>query len=158
MGLLALDPPRAESQAREILKFLPNDARALFIVAAARRRQGDPAAARALLERITAAHPDSAFAFHELGLTLAGQGESEAALAALRRADNLRRDVPRAWASLSDHLLLAGDLASAATARAEHLGATSPDLRAAADAVRANRLAASGGCRGISCPLRGAGA
>lgn len=143
MALLERDPPRAESQAREILKLLRDDARALFIVAAARRRQGDAAAARSLLERLTAAHPSSAYAFHELGLTLAGQGESEAALAALRHAANLRRDVPRAWASLSDHLLLAGDAAAAATARAEHLGAASPDLQAAVDALRANRLSAA---------------
>ena len=100
-------------------------------------------AIRSLLERLTNARPDSAYAFHELGLTLAGQGESEAALAALRRSANLQRDVPRAWASLSDHLLLAGDTAAAATARAEHLGATSPDLQAAVDALRANRLQAA---------------
>jgi predicted Zn-dependent protease len=143
MALLARDPPRAERQAREILKFLPDDARALFIVAAARRRQGDAAAARSLLERLTAAHPDSACAFYELGLTLASQGESEAALAALRRAANLQRDVPRAWASLSDYLLLAGDAAAAATARAEHCAGASPDLQAAVDALRANRLPAA---------------
>jgi cytochrome c-type biogenesis protein CcmH/NrfG len=55
MALLARDPQRAEHQARDILRFLPDDARALFIVAAARRRQGDAAAARSLLERLSIA-------------------------------------------------------------------------------------------------------
>ncbi len=46
MALLAGNPAAAERQAREILKFLPDDARAVFIVGAARRRQGDAVGAR----------------------------------------------------------------------------------------------------------------
>ena len=46
MALLVGNPAAAERQAREILKFLPDDARAVFILGAARRRQGDAAGAR----------------------------------------------------------------------------------------------------------------
>jgi predicted Zn-dependent protease len=119
MGLLAGDPAAAERQAREILKVLPDDARAVFILGAARRRQGDTIGARTLLGRVVAAHPGSAHAHHELGLTLAGLGESEAAIAALRAAEALRRDVPDAWRKLGDQLTLAGDRDRAALAYAE---------------------------------------
>ncbi len=55
MALLPRDAALAERQAWEILRVQPKDARALFVVAAARRRQGDPATARVLLERLTQA-------------------------------------------------------------------------------------------------------
>jgi predicted Zn-dependent protease len=119
MALLAGNPAAAERQAREILKFLPDDARAVFIVGAARRRQGDAVGARALLRRVVDAHPGSAYAHHELGLTLAGLGEGEAAIGELRRARQLRRDAPQAWRSLADQLTLAGDKDRAALAYAE---------------------------------------
>jgi predicted Zn-dependent protease len=119
MALLAGNPAAAERQAREILKFLPDDARAVFILGAARRRQGDTTGARTILRRVVEAHPGSAHAHHELGLTLAGLGESDAAIAELRRARELRRDVPEAWRSLADQLTLAGDRDRAALAFAE---------------------------------------
>jgi predicted Zn-dependent protease len=142
MTLLAGDPAAAERQAREILKILPDDARAVFILAAARRRQGDPVAARALLERIVAVHPGSVNAHHELGLTLAGLGESEAAIAALRQAVDLRRDAPDAWRSLGDQLTLAGDRERAALAYAEqaYSAAAAGPPQAALTALREGRL------------------
>lgn len=79
LRLLATNPAAAECQAREILKVLPQDARAIFIVGAARRRAGDAAGARAVLEPLAKAIPNSAFAQHELGPALAGLGESAAA-------------------------------------------------------------------------------
>jgi tetratricopeptide (TPR) repeat protein len=142
MALLAGNPAAAERQAREILKVLPDDARAVFIVAAARRRQGDAAGAVVLLRRVVAAHPDSTHAHHELGLTLAGLGEGEAAIAALRQANALRRDLPGAWRSLGDQLTLSGDRDHAALAYAEQAYAETPDgpPPAALAALREGRL------------------
>lgn len=142
MQWLPAEPARAEAQARAILAVLPDDARALFVVGAARRRLGDAAGARAVLERVVAANTASAFAHYELGLALAALGESAASLAVLQRSDTLRRDLPQAWLALGDQLALAGDRDGAAAARTEHLAgaATLPDLRAAAEMLRAGRL------------------
>ncbi len=142
MALLAGNPAAAERQAREILKFLPDDARAVFILGAARRRQGDAAGAQTLLRRVVEAHPGSANAHHELGLTLAGLGQSEAAIAEMRQARELRRDLPQAWRALGDQLTLAGDRDHAALAYAEQAyadGAGGPPPAALA-ALREGRL------------------
>jgi len=88
-ALLPQNPALAERQAHEILKVLPQDMRALFIVGAARRRAGDAQAARAMLEKLAEAQPNSAFVHHELGLALASLGQSEPALAA--------SDTPPPW-------------------------------------------------------------
>jgi predicted Zn-dependent protease len=142
MELLAGNPAAAERQAREILKVLPDDARAVFIVGAARRRQGDAAGALTLLRRVVAVHPGSAHVHHELGLTLAGLGEGEGAIAALHQANALRRDLPRAWRSLGDQLTLAGDHDHAALAYAEQAYADAPDgpPPAALSALRDGKL------------------
>ena len=142
MALLAGNPGAAERQAQEILKILPDDARAVFILGAARRRQGDPLGARRLLQRVVEAHPGSAYAHHELGLTLAGLGESDAAIAVLHRARQLQKDVPGAWRSLGDQLTLAGDRNQAALAYAEQAYAAAPmePPPAALDALREGRL------------------
>jgi tetratricopeptide (TPR) repeat protein len=68
--LLESKPELAELQAREILEVLPSDARAYFIIGAARRRLGDPKRARNILELLVKAQPNSAYANHELGLAL----------------------------------------------------------------------------------------
>jgi predicted Zn-dependent protease len=143
MKLLASDPILAERQAREILKVLPHDSRATFIVGAARRRAGDASAARAILEPLVQAQPNSAYAQHELGLALAALGERAAAVEALRRAAALKRDMPSTWLALSDQLTLAGDADGAAAAHAEHVRASvkEPSLRKAADALGERRFA-----------------
>jgi len=142
MSLLPGNPGAAERQAQEILKILPDDARAVFILGAARRRQGDPLAARQLLQRVVDAYPGSAYAHHELGLTLAGLGESDAAIAVLHRARELQKDVPSAWRSLADQLTLAGDRDQAALAYAEqaYAAAAAQPPQAALDALRDGKL------------------
>ncbi len=141
LALLPQKPALAERQAQEILKVLPQDMRALFIVGAARRRAGDAQAARAMLEPLAKAQPNSAFVHHELGLALASLGESAPALAALRHATTLARDLPDPWISLSDQLALAGDAKGASAAYAEHVRAAlkNPDLLAAAEALQAGK-------------------
>ena len=142
MALLGGNPAAAERQAREILKFLPDDARAMFILGAARRRQGDAQAARRMLQRVVDVHPGSAYAHHELGLTLAGLGESEAAIAVLGRARELQKELPGAWRSLGDQLTLAGDRDRAALAYAEqaYAGPAPPPPPEALQALRDGRL------------------
>src|SRR5271168_1874564 len=89
LSLLPRNAALAERQADEILRVLPDDARAIYVIGAARRRLGDLPGARRHLERLAAAIPNSAHVQHELGLALAGLGEQARALAALKRAATL---------------------------------------------------------------------
>ena len=141
--LLATQPALAERQALEILKIAPQDPRAGLILGSARRRLGDPAAARKVLEPLAKAFPRAANTHYELGLALAALGESAAAVASLRHATALNRDLAEAWRALGDLLFLAGDVSGAEAAFAEHARAAvrDPALRPAADAVFEGRLA-----------------
>jgi tetratricopeptide (TPR) repeat protein len=141
--LLLTNPALAERQAEEILRVVPNDPRAILVVGMARRRRGDPVGARAVLEPLARAQPRSAQTHLELGMVLAGLGEAEPALAALRRAVGLKRELPEAWRTIGDLLTQLGDLAGADAAYAEHIRAsvTDPRLMAAADALVEDRLA-----------------
>jgi predicted Zn-dependent protease len=141
--LLGLQPALAEEQAREILKAVPGDPRAVLIVGAARRRLGDPAGGRAVLAPLALAQPRSASVHFELGQTLAALGEADGSVAALRRAVALKPDMPEAWRALGDQLTLAGDAAGADGAYAQHIRASvnDPVLMEAALALCDNRLA-----------------
>jgi predicted Zn-dependent protease len=143
LKLLPSNPVLAESQAREILKVLPDDARAIFIVGAARRRAGDPAGAREVLAPLAKALPNSPYAHHELGLALAALGESTASLEALKHAAQLEPALPDVWLSLHNKFSLDGDGAAAAAAYAEHVRAAlkDPILIKASEALQSNRLA-----------------
>ena len=90
IALLETAPETAEQQAKEVLRVLPDDARAVYIIGAARRRLGDPWEARRLLELVTSRRPDVGRAGYELGLTLVAIGEARVALDTLRAA--ARRD------------------------------------------------------------------
>ena len=141
--LLAADPALAERQAKAILERLPTDPRAILILGSARRRQGDPAAARALLAPLAKAHPRAAHTHYELGLALRALGEGAPAVAALRQAVAVNRDLPEAWRALGDQLFVDGDTVGAEGAYAEHGRACvrDPVLRPAADALFDGRLA-----------------
>src|SRR5471032_3129675 len=91
--LLATDPALAERQAKAILKVVPTDPRAVLILGAARRRQGEFAAARVILAPLARAHPRAAHTHYELGLALGALGETGPAIAALRHAVALQRDL-----------------------------------------------------------------
>ncbi len=134
---LAVDPLGAQRGAEEILRHAPDDPRALLILASARRRQGDLAAARSILEPLAKAWPRAAVTQYELGLVLGLLGETTAAIAALRRAVGLRRDLAEAWSALGEALFASGDARGAQAAFAEHDRAcvTDPALRDAAEAV-----------------------
>ena len=144
-GLLGHDPVQAERQAEAILKIAPNDPRAALVLGSARRRGGDPAAALAVLGPLARAFPRAARTHYELGLALAALGDTVGAVAALRHAVGLNRDMAEAWRALGDQLFLAGETAAAETAFAEHVRAsvTDPALVPAANAVFEGRTTAA---------------
>ncbi len=137
--LLATAPAEAEQRARVILDAAPRDPRAALILASARRRQGDHAGARVLLEPLARAHGGAARTHYELGLARAGSGDRAGGVAALRRAVALNRDLPEAWRALGEELFRAGEVRGSEAAFAEHRRATlqDPRLKAAADALAA---------------------
>lgn len=141
--LLSPRPDLAEVQARRILEVTPTDPRAGMFLGAALRRQGQPAAARAVLAPLARQQPGSPQTHLELGLALSALGETEASLGALRHAVALRPDLPDAWRAIADQLLLKGDVAAADAAYAQYIrvGVADPALRAAAEALADDRLA-----------------
>ncbi len=142
-SLLGSNPALAARQAEEVLRVVPGEPRAAFVVAAARRLSGDPEGARRLLEPLAAAQPAAAAVHFELGQCLASLGEPDAAIAALRRATALKPDAPQAWRALADQLTLAGEMVAADAAYAQHIRASvhDPVLREAAVALCDERLA-----------------
>ncbi len=94
IALLETDPGTAARQAEEILKVLPDDARALYLLGAAWRRTGRAEAARPVLERVVEGRPEAAAPMFELGLTLVALGEEASGLELLRRAAALEGEAP----------------------------------------------------------------
>jgi len=139
---LADDPAIAGEQAHAILTRAPGDPRALLILASARRRLGDFTAAHAVLAPLAAAYPRAARTQYELGLASAGLGQRAAAIAALRKATALSRDLAEAWRALGDLLFAEGEVDAAEAAFDEHRLALIKDaaLRPAAEALIAGRL------------------
>ena len=143
--LLATQPALAAEQAEEILKVMPGHPAATLILGSARRAAGDAAAAFVTLDALSRAQPKSASVQYELALTLAALGRGEAAVAALRRALQLKPDLADAWRRLGDHLSAMGDSAGADAAYANHVRASThdPRLLAPAAALAEGRIAAA---------------
>jgi tetratricopeptide (TPR) repeat protein len=141
-ALLATDPARAAQEAESILKVARSDPRALLVLGSARRRLGDPGAARSILGPLAKAYPRAALTQYELGLALADLDDPRGAVAALRNAITLNRDLADAWRALGDLLFQQGDTAGADAAFAQHARAsvTDPALRPAATALFDGRL------------------
>ena len=76
--LLAISAPKAEEQAREILKVVPNQPDALLLLAEARNAQGDDAGALATLKQAAKFHSNHAHVWRALGdqYTLAGDAKA----------------------------------------------------------------------------------
>lgn len=136
-GLLASDPLAAEARVRKILEVQPQNADALLVLAAALRRQGRAAEAKAILEPIVASQPDSAFAQLELGLTFGLAGDHTAALDAFARAVDLSPTFINAWCALGDELALLEDHMRANPSHAE----ATTSLRAADAAIARKNFA-----------------
>src|SRR3974390_2307171 len=92
--LLGREPLLAAEQAMEVLKLVPAPPGATLLLGAARRAAGDPAAALTVLQPLVARHPTWAAAYYELGLTLGDLEPPDDALGALRRAVELKPDLP----------------------------------------------------------------
>jgi len=141
--LLETNPAAATEQAAEILKAAPNHPMALLVLGAARRKCGDVASALEILVPLSKAQPNWAVAHYELGRALGSAGQGEAAIAELRRALELKPDLPDAWRALGDHLTALGDTAGADAAYSQHIRASTrdPRLLEAAAALCENRIA-----------------
>ncbi len=122
--LLASEPALAAEQAREILNAVPGHPGATLILGSAQRATGNSVDAIATIEALARAHPEWAAAHYELSLALASAGRGEAAVAALRRALQIKPDLADAWRLLGDHLSAMGDTPGAEAAYAAHVKAS----------------------------------
>jgi tetratricopeptide (TPR) repeat protein len=115
----------------------------VLLLARARREQGDPQGALALLEPLAQGQPRASVVHMDLGATLGLLGRTEAAIAALERAVALKPDLADAWRLLADQRRLIGDEkgAEAATDRQIQASVDNPDLQAAAAELVDGRLA-----------------
>ena len=140
--LLERDPRLAVEQAGEILKAAPGHPHARLILGAAHRISGHTQLALDVLEPLAREQPRSAPAHMELAIARGEAGQVDEAIAALRRAVQLKPDSADAWRILADQLDLSGDGAAADQARARYLGAATkdPKLMEAAALLVANEL------------------
>jgi tetratricopeptide (TPR) repeat protein len=141
-AILATEPAAAEREAKAFLAARPGDPRAVLIVASARRRQGDPQAALAMLTPLAAAYPRAAHTRYELGKTLAALDQPLKAIDQLRQAVALKPDLAEAWRALGDLLFAQGDNAGADNAFAAYERTMIRDktLALAADPLYGGRL------------------
>ena len=141
--LLQRNPGLAAEQAGEILKVAPNHPMATLLLGSARRMSGDAAGALQTLKSLVVTQPRWAMAHYELGLALTDSAQTDASLAALRRAVALKPDMPDAWRAIGDHLILCGDTQGADAAYARHIRASTrdPRLLVAASALVEGRIA-----------------
>src|SRR3984957_19515787 len=140
--LLERDAALAAEQASEILKAVPGHPHARLILGAAHRISGHTQLALDVLEPLAREQPRSAPAHVELAIARGEAGQVGEAIAALRRAVQLKPDSADAWRILADQLDLSGDGAAADQARARYLGAATkdPKLMEAAALLVANEL------------------
>ena len=140
--LLNSRPTIAVEQTDEILKICPGHPAATLLKASALRLSGDPTAAIMLLLSLNQTNPPWPGLHHELGLSFGAAGQSDQAIAALRRALQLRPNLADAWRALADQLDAIGDAVGADEARARFIKAatTDPRLIAAASALVENHL------------------
>ena len=141
--LLRTQPTLALEQANEILKAVPGHPQARLLQGAARRLSGDLTGALAALESLAREQPRSAATLLELGAALGDGGRGGEAITALRRAVELKPDLPDGWRLLADQLDANGDERGADQARAQFIRTANrdPRLMAAAAALVDNNLA-----------------
>lgn len=103
----------------------------------------DPPAAVEQAQEILKVIPNHPGATLLLGMALSADRQGEAALAALRRAVQLKPDMPDAWRALGDHLTAIGDARGADAAYAQHIrfSTRDPRLLEAAAALCENKIA-----------------
>ena len=125
--LLDTDPIVAAEQSMEILKAIPNHPPALFLLAIAKRRSGDPQGALDVLEPLLDAQHKWAAAHYENGMALGAIGRGDEAIQALLKAVEFQPEHPEAWRVLADHLVAAGDTEGGDAAYARHVKCSTRD-------------------------------
>ncbi len=125
--LVDVDPVMAMEQAQEILKAVPNHPPALFYLAMAKRRSGDPAGALEVLEPLLNAQHKWAAAWFERGAALGMVGRGDEAIEALLKAVEFQPEHPEAWRVLADHLMATGDTEGGDAAYARHVECSTRD-------------------------------
>ena len=111
--LLADNPAMALEQAQEILKVAPNHPVATLLMGKAQRGLGDLETSVRTLRALADGQHQWAAAHYELGCSLGEEGQHEPAVRALRRALELKPDLPDAWRALGDMLTITGDRSGA---------------------------------------------
>jgi tetratricopeptide (TPR) repeat protein len=141
--LLETAPALAAEQALEILKAVPQHPSATIMLGVAQRKTGQLDASLATLNALASDHGAWALAQFELAKTLGTLRQGEAAIAALRRAVQLKPDLPDAWRTLADHLTAIGEVEAADEAYRMHIkhSTRDPRLVEAAAALCDNRIA-----------------
>jgi tetratricopeptide (TPR) repeat protein len=102
----------------------------------------DPSAAAEQAREILKVIPRQPLAQFLLGLAYSANRQGDEAIKALRRAVELKPDLPDAWRTLADHLTVAGDAAGADHAYAQHIrfSTRDPRLLEAGAALAENRI------------------
>jgi tetratricopeptide (TPR) repeat protein len=141
--LLEREPALAAEQASEILKVVPNHPVATLLLGAARRKAGDLRGALDVLEPLAHTRPNWAAVCYELGRALGNAKRGDEAVAALRRAVELKPEMTEAWLALGDHLTAIGDTEGADAAYGQHIKTSTrdPNLMKAGAALCENRIA-----------------
>ena len=139
--LLESDPAAAARCASEILTSAPGHAAASLLLATARRRLGEPAAAASVLESLARTQGDSSVIQLELGRAYAAAGRASEAARAFRHAVTLDAGLADAWRELAAQLHAVGDTLEGdrAYARYSALSSPPPELGEAMVALDNNR-------------------
>jgi len=125
--LVDTDPLLAIEQTQEILKAIPNHPPALFYLAMAKRRSGDPEGALEVLAPLLNAQHKWAAAWYEQGVALGDAGRGDEAIEALLKAVEFQPEHPEAWRVLADHLMATGDTEGGDAAYARHVRCSTRD-------------------------------
>lgn len=142
-SLLAVTPALAEEQAREILKIVPGNPHAAFLLAQALRAQNNNEGAFETLQKLVTTQSRSAAVQFEFGSVMIALGKHKGAVLALSRAAELEPNNPAIWRALGNVHTLLGDARAADLAYARNIKASvnDPKLIEAASALVDNRLA-----------------
>ncbi len=135
--LLDVDPRLAAEQATAILEAVPRHAEAVLILATALRLSGEVQQALRVIDPLARAFAQSPPIQLEHGRVLAAAGQTQAAIAAFKRAVAADPDLVDAWRGLAEAFELLGDEAGAQAARARQIkgGVRDPVLMTAAAAL-----------------------
>jgi tetratricopeptide (TPR) repeat protein len=141
-ALLESDPQAAARLAGAILEAFPGHEEARLLLATASQRSGDGATARAQLESLLGAQPDSPTLQLELARAHAAAGRHAEAIGALQAALKLDARFADGWRELAAQRFITGDTSAGDAAYAEYarLATPPPELADANFAIANRRL------------------